>query len=86
MKKYITFDLDELGARISAEFWDNGVMKARKYLTRVEEEGLEVIFEEFPCDVDAYWMAKAMEGFLFDNDGEPTNFEEMVCELVQESA
>lgn len=84
MDKYITFDLDELGARISAEFWANGVMKNRKYLTRVEEEALEPIFEEFPCDVSAKWMSEALDGFFFDNDGEPTNFEEMVYELVKE--
>ena len=85
MEKYITFDIDELGARISAEFWDNKSMKNRKYLTRVEEEALEPIFEEFPCDVDAKWMLRAMEGLFFDNDGEPTNFEEMVYELVGEN-
>lgn len=85
MKKYITFDFQENTARISAEFWSDGVMKNRKYLTRIEEEALEPILEEFPCDVDAKWMLGAMEGLFFDNDGEPTNFEEMVYELVKEN-
>jgi hypothetical protein len=87
MTKYITFDVEENTARTSAEFWADGVMKNRKYLTRVEEEALEPIFEEFPCDVDAGWMFKALEDgvYFFDNDGEMTHFEEMVYELVKEN-
>jgi hypothetical protein len=87
MDKYITFDVEESTARISAEFWSNKVMKNRKYLTRIEEEALEPIFEEFPCDVDAGWMYKALEDgcYFFDNNGEATNFEEMVYELVKEN-
>lgn len=85
MEKYITFDVEENTARISAEFWANGVMKDRKYLTRIEEEGLEPILEEFPCDVDAKWMYEALDGLFFDNEGFTTNFEQMVHELVKEN-
>jgi hypothetical protein len=86
MEKYITFNVEEHTARISAEFWSNRVMKNRKYLTRIEEEALEPIFEEFPCDIDAGWMYKALEDgvYFFDNDGFTTNFEQMVYELVKE--
>lgn len=67
-----------------AEFLKDGEVVDRKVIPVVEYDGLlEVVdFENLPVMLDAQELYDDWGNLWFDTDGEPTNFEEMLEELV----
>jgi hypothetical protein len=86
MSKYVTFYPEENTARIRAEFWNGNLMSTSKYLTNVEDDALTELYEGegLPFTIPAEELEQAMEYLCFDNDGEPTNFEHMLFNLIEE--
>lgn len=86
MSKFVTFYPVEIAARIRAEFWNGNLMSTSKFLTHVEEDALEELYEGdvLPFTISADELEQAMEHLCFDNNGEPTNFEHMLFNLIEE--
>jgi hypothetical protein len=70
-----------------AEFLKGEVVVNRKAIPVVEYDGLldVVDFEKLPVTLEAQTLYDDWGNLWFDTDGEPTNFEEMLFELVEES-
>ena len=70
-----------------AEFLKDEVVVSHKSIPVVEYDGLldVVDFEKLPVTLEAQTLYDDWSNLWFDTDGEPTNFEEMLFELVEES-
>ena len=70
-----------------AEFLKDEVVVNRKAIPVVEYDGLldVVDFEKLPVTLEAQTLYDDWGNLWFDTDGEPTNFEEMLFELVEDN-
>lgn len=83
--KQVRFNLDSAFDYI-AEFISDGDVVASKVITSVEADGLEeyVTFDTLPVTLDAQYLYDSLESMCFDNEGEETNFEATLRDLVEE--
>lgn len=83
----VSFSFVESEARYKAKFFKDGELKDWKYLTPVEVDGLEgwLPTEGQNVMVDALGLYEELDNMWFDTaDGVPTNFEQMLFDLVQD--
>lgn len=83
----VSFSFVEEEARYKAKLFKDGELKDWKYLTPVEVDGLQdwLPTEGKTSTVDALGLYEELDNMWFDTpNGEPTNFEEMLFDLVQD--
>jgi hypothetical protein len=81
----VRFTLDKETTRYKAEFFKNNDLVDWKYLTPEEEDGLIDFLPEEEAVVDALGLYEELDNLWFPTaSGEPTNFEEMLYDLVGE--
>lgn len=85
MSKQVRF-LDT-GLDYQAEFIKDGIVVDSKTIPVVEYDGLEefVDFSNLPQTYSAQDLIEALDYMMFDTDGEPTNFEEMLYALMKDN-
>lgn len=83
MNKQVEFTEDDLD--YYAEFLLDGKQFAFKVITQVEKDGLEefVEFDKLPMLYEAKELYDDLSNCYFDTDGEPTHYEEILCELME---
>lgn len=69
-----------------ADFLVNGEIVEKKRITVDEYDGLLAVvdFDNLPVTLDAKELYDQWDDLWFDTDGEPTNFEAILFELVKE--
>ena len=82
MIKQVKFTEDELD--YYAEFLLDGKQVGFKVVTGAEQDALVgfVDFKSLPLLFNADVLYEYLPDMCFDNDGEPTNYEEMLCDLM----
>lgn len=70
-----------------AQFLLNGEVVEQKRITVDEYDGLLAVvdFDNLPVTLEAQALYDQWDDLWFDTDGEPTNFEEILFELVKEN-
>lgn len=82
--KEVKFQYDEPSGRIMAEFMEGNDRKSWKWLTAEEYYGLEDWLTPLPKTYEAgQFYADVSANACFDTNGEPTNFEDLLYELVK---
>jgi hypothetical protein len=81
----ITYEPDT--ARYKCEFLHDGNLQLSKYLTNIEVDGLEMVYDlsKPTLEVNAFEFRNAVEeDIAFDTDGWPTNLDDMLGEFMTE--
>lgn len=82
--KQVVFTYEQETARVKAEFFTGADVVSWKYLTADEYYGLEDwLAPHLPKVYDADALQADTANMCFDTDGEETNFEIMLNELVK---
>jgi hypothetical protein len=76
--------ITETETDFEAEFLSNGEVVEKKRITVDEYDGLLAVidFEKLPVTLEAQELYDEWDNLWFDTDGEPTNFENILIELM----